>query len=137
MSFFRYLIPDIWYLISGIWISGYLEIWYLNTWMPGYLIPDTWWGTHTWWGAHIHGVEPTYMVAWPAALVGGQVGGGQGGAHPGGIRYSGIQVSRYPGIHVSRYQMSRYPDIRYHIPDIRYQKKDVKLKNTIFPKSQK
>jgi hypothetical protein len=61
---------DIWYLIPDIWISGYLDIWYLDTWIsgyldtwiPGYLIPDTWWGTHTWWGAHIHGVEPESVL---------------------------------------------------------------------------
>ena len=50
----------------------------LDTW-----IPDTWRGTHTWWGAHIHGVEPTYMVAWPASRP--ALGGG--GHVVAGIRY--------------------------------------------------
>ena len=32
--FFLFLVPDIWYLIPDIWISGYLDIWYLDTWIP-------------------------------------------------------------------------------------------------------
>ena len=91
-----FLVPDIWYLIPDIWISGYLDIWisgyldiwisgYLDiwtsgTWIPGYLIPNTfdqntWWGSQIHGGEAIHGGQPTYMVAWPAsrpALVGGQ-----------------------------------------------------------------
>ena len=91
----------------------------LDTW-----IPDTWWGTHTWWEARIHGVEPTFMVAWPAsqpALVGGQVGGPGGRAGPArDPRLPGRQATMYVGStpcmwaphHVwvpTMYQVSRYP----------------------------
>ena len=31
------LVPDIWYLIPDIWISGYLDIWTSGIWIPGYL----------------------------------------------------------------------------------------------------
>ena len=33
------LVPDIWYLIPDIWISGYLDIWISGSgmWIPGHL----------------------------------------------------------------------------------------------------
>ena len=87
-------------------------------------IPDTWWGTHTWWGAHIHGVEPTYMVAWPAsrpALVGGQVGGPGGRAGPArgvsgmvsGILERGWNLDPSIGTSIVRFSPSKGP-ISFH-----------------------
>ena len=71
------LVPDIWYPIPGIGISGYLDICYLDTWISGHLvsgylawIPDTLdqnTGSQIHGGEAIHGGQPTYMVAWPAS----------------------------------------------------------------------
>ena len=56
-TFFDHRIFD--FRVMGCW---------LDIWIPGYLIPDTWGGTRTLWGAHVHGVEPTFMVAWALFL---------------------------------------------------------------------
>ena len=88
-------------------------------WPPSNLAPHQSWSAG-WPGHHVCGLPtfygfPTMYLASPPCIL--------------------IKGIRYPGIQIPDVQISRYPDIRYHIPDIRNNTE--KLPKLVFPQSQK
>ena len=138
-----FLVPDIWYLIPDIWISGYLDIWYLDTWIPlikihggeaKYMVgkPYMVGSPHTWWPG-----QPAGQLWWGARL-----DGGQGGWSPSNLAPHQSWPAGWQGHHVcglptmygfpTMYFDQGYQDFRYRVSE----KIHKQQKKTISPKRQ-